>query len=289
MAEKSITLVTGNGGSLGTGHLQRMLNLAEYLTLNSKIRVYMVDGTPGSNTSGIPARYFSNKIPGKTSLIIRDLRDSAVAEIQKMKKTAPVMVIDDAGPGRHQADFSLDLLPALHKHENLRSDLFLYGYNFTRSVREIKKKEIEKSIDVLIYPGHEYNKQYISLLLSLVPDNCSVTLLGSNNMPYAQIILSSRILISHFGILVYEGALAGNSIITINPSEYHSRLAEKAGKQIPLMNAGTAGEINRELLTKTIIEQINNYEISKVKITDTLSIIEENLKGFLTLIREIIQ
>jgi len=261
---KKITIVTGTGSSLGTGHFQRMANLAISInrTKNMSASIFLPYNLPYKEHSliekfkdilieDIPLDYgrmqcvhtfkdiLVENIPLDTDLIIRDMRDSSVDEIKSLKAIAPVLTIDDIGEGRNIADYKLYLLPALLDNTKLNHKLFLYGYNFMYGITLLKeKKSIKKDIDIAIYLGYDPDKKLIANIKKSIPENLSSILLSNNraasltgrviadNLQYGEILCRSKIVITHFGITMFEAHICGCKIIALNPSAYHSALTD---------------------------------------------------------------
>lgn len=260
MTSERILIVTGWDGSLGTGHLQRMTALLDRINHDGTPRAFLV-------MSSVPdffprsLRSFIKSSPEEAELIIRDMRDSGPDEIRALQAFAPVLTLDDNGPGREEADFTLDLLPNIKRtdpaNDPFRRSIFLYGHTFIQSLRALAGRSIGKSVDFAVYPGFHAEKKYVDFLLSLLPPGSRIAILcGEDSFllrngvrhslegtSYGEIILSSRVILSHFGIMLYEGLLAGCRLVSVNPTVYHSRLCDLAGLPGHL-NLGTAEHLD---------------------------------------------
>src|SRR3990172_5574294 len=112
MTAKTISIVTSCGGSLGYGHLQRMMSLAWFLRKKKSVDAYIVINGERPSIPGEIKSFVIPDIHPLSSLIIRDMRDSGQDEIERLMGKWKTIVIDDMGPGRNSADFSINLLPA---------------------------------------------------------------------------------------------------------------------------------------------------------------------------------
>ena len=139
MDKKNITIITGTGGALGTGHFQRMCYLADSLSHTGRFRVklFIIQGNP--DIPELLKEVVTDSFPVETDLVIRDMRDSSEEDIKFFKKTAPVLVIDDTGPGRLFADHVIDLLPN-PVNRIVPEKMFLYGYNFISEINTMKTR-----------------------------------------------------------------------------------------------------------------------------------------------------
>ena len=298
MNTRVISIITSWGGSLGNGHIQRMAGLAVYLNsrgIEARIICGSVPPADHRDLSGL----VRPELPPSSTLIIRDMRDSSTHEIRELKKSGPVLSIDDLGPGRREADFSLDLLPNVSdtpesRQFQLRN--FLYGINFTDSLRIMGTAPVHRKIDVALYPGHNPSLDYIDSLLSIIPASASVALFvkpspvliqNGTRTPLtdeygAGVLLSSRVLISHFGITLYEARLAGCRLITVNPTSYHSSLADSVKDDLGLVNLGTPERIDRPSAMRSVTYAIENPEGPEASPSEALTAVERGLDSFLS-------
>lgn len=300
MNKKNIVIITGTGAHLGAGHIQRMLTLASYIQNKNEFNPLILT----NNKKGLPAEFQHLGISAlpDCSLIIRDKRDSSETEIADLKKHAPVIAVDDAGKGRNIADYVMDLLPNLqHKlsQEFYREDLFIYGYNFTKGIKIALEKTKEKSIDIAIYTGSIPDESVTESLNKIMPEKARVYHLtgkGSldfftrkpvqNNLTCPEILLSSKILITHFGLTLFEGYASGCRLFTINPSEYHKDLTALVQEKMNitdleyLIKTNNAKKGLEEILMKNDSHQIPDKNI--------LNSLSKGVENFYTLIQSIV-
>ncbi len=300
MLNPELSIITGWGDHLGTGHFQRMANLANYINAHTTMRAFIVsECIPGFIPNHL-SDCFAHTIRPGCRLIIRDKRDSTIEEMTSLKQTCKVITVDDCGPGRELADCAIDLLPNL-KYSITKKSLFIYGYTFSDSIRRLGNKPILKDIDYALYSGINPSRTIVDCVLSLVPVKSSCAVLAGDasfimskgvkrplGRSYAETLLSSRVLISHFGITLYEGQLAQCRLIAMNPTEYHSDLSDRAGSELNCINIGAtgsmditkAGAVLSEALDDGIPETINPAEIHK-KIEEGLLMFTSHLRSFM--------
>ena len=285
---KRIAIITDAGPILGTGHLERMVLFADFLDREETCEVTLL--TPADLPPELEGLR-SDTLPGSTDFIIRDMRDSTKSEIAELQKTAPVLVIDDAGEGRTQADYRINLLPPppeKNMADEYRPSFFLYGYHFARSLESLKKDEISRSLDLLIYPGYQPTAALLNKFSHLVPAGFSagffynntfhpITDSGPGDQPvqdFGSLLHASRMLLTHFGISLYEGRAAGCSLAVIDPTSYHNSLTRQLDWQ-NLSNLGTweAVEINRAKRSIKAAAALSDNSPGKPKET------EKDIKG----------
>jgi len=265
---KRIAIITGAGPTLGTGHLQRMALLAHYLQADGNYEVNLV--TEALLPDELEDLRHS-EVSQTTSLIIRDMRDSDKDEMDRLQKIAPVLALDDAGPGGSLADHRLNLLPSPPGAQNDRDynpSLFLYGYNFARSLKKLENRQLQRSIDLVIYPGANPSEKTLARYRDLIPSGKSAgffynnlfQVTGSQSLPqklensFAGILLSSRVLLTYFGISLFEGHAAGCRLGVLDPGDYHNSLTSQIDWST-LYNLGTWQDIDTKKV-KTEIGQI---------------------------------
>ncbi|HOO70711.1 MAG TPA: hypothetical protein PK926_03040 [Spirochaetota bacterium] len=256
-----ISIITDWGGFYGSGHAQRMASLCRALNEAPGVSAVLVNGKTPDFLAGSAAFTVSPVPAARSDLIIRDMRDSSSEEIFSLRKTAPVLVIDDIGPGRGAADFVLDLLPnpaAGSGNADYREDCYLYGHNFIDSLRSLGQEILEKNIDLAMYAGAGAADADIGFFRSLVPEGKNAVIMAGpvrhtvnippglslDAMNYAEVLLRSRVFIAHFGLSLYEARLCGCAVLSVNPTPYHSRLADMVPGSVVDINAGTRGELD---------------------------------------------
>jgi spore coat polysaccharide biosynthesis predicted glycosyltransferase SpsG len=292
MRHNVVSIITGWGQHLGAGHIQRMASLTYFLNRKKKVRTFIINHKRPEFLPSSIYKYVSPEIGPHTTCIIRDIRDSTINDMRDLKNNYRVIAVDDCGPGRNIADLAIDLLPNLtytiHKRE-----LFIYGYNFADSIRRLNRKNIAKTIDCTIYCGFNPSRETVDFFLSLIPSRSTCVILsGKNSLLYkdgelsplfkshAEILLSSIMLISHFGVTLYEGHIAGCRLLSINPTEYHSQLADRAKKDIGITNLGVSGSIDPDNARTSISTAIKNPVTDKINSATVLEKIENGLEEF---------
>jgi len=269
-----------------------MASLVMFLNRDKGVLASMAGVKKPEFLPSLPNKYFQPFHKKEASCVVRDMRDSSITEMQKLKEIGTVIAIDDCGPGSGTADVCIDLLPNPARH-NYNTKSFIYGFNFTESVRQLKKPRIAKSIDAILYCGYNPAAETIDFFRSLIPEHtiCAL-LLGNNsrmiadgketvlNRPYAETILSAKLLISHFGIALYEGHIAGCRLACVNPTEYHSRLADIAKNDIGLLNLGVLKTIDPVHAQEKIVDMIQNPLIDRIHPEEVLEKIEGRLENF---------
>ncbi len=305
MDRKKITIVTGTGGELGTGHYQRMLNLALALNSSGKFSTVISLQRKVYPPHSEFANLFTDNVPDDTGLIIRDMRDSERDDILTLKSIAPVLVIDDSGDGRRFADYALNILPLPSEGSagiKPESRLFIYGYNFTAGIDSLKISGIsDREIDLTVYAGYNPADEIVSSIKESVPSGAKSVLLAAGSgvaltgvynpqgLDYAGILSRSKILVTHFGLTMYEGDACGCSIIALNPTHYHSRLTDTVSGEFRIIYSSLYHELNRERLSASIEHELKNYIDKKISPADTLARIAAGTNNFIAYIESLLK
>lgn len=282
-----IGLKTSYSGSLGMGHIHRMCSLAWYLNGKKQIKTFIVsDAVPDSFPDEL-IPFLKDNFDFSPDIVIRDMRDSEEDEIILLKKAGKVITIDDNGSGTKHADHIIDILPNKSPHVRaLEFNGFLYGFNFLKSLEKLKNKSINKKINFSIYPGNSATDEYKDYLISLLPKGSSYAVLCGKNSylqrngkrsplknSYAEIMLSSKIVITHFGITAYEAFISKCRTMTINPTKYHSELSDIVKERLNLINLGelkgldskdAAEIIGKTLMLPAVADEVNAGEVYEI-------------------------
>lgn len=257
MNSMHITIVTDSGAHIGQGHLQRMLLLAWFLATRRRWSVTLVHASKAYTVPSSLQSMMAASIPKQTACILRDMRDSTEEEIQQLQAIAPVIVIDDCGKGRPLAFRAIDLLPTLYTATSnsfaAGNDLFLYGYNFYESLQALPST-VEKDIDCFLYASTFDSQHLIAAMGNKFTYVCSdgnkvISNTGCTSLQHgAHSIARSKVVITHFGITVYEAMLCNCNCILLNPTTYH--------QQLSLMLAYPGGKLHSLLYDEAAINDI---------------------------------
>ncbi len=303
MEKNKIIIITGTGGILGTGHAQRMLNLAVRLNEDGVFSalIYL-----RQNTHPFPEKFRSlltERIDHDAVLIIRDMRDSTIEEISLLQKTAPVLVIDDSGEGAKAADHSISLLPVPSgTAKEVRPDTshFLYGYNFMEGISLLKENgPLLKDIDVAVYAGFDPSPELLSSIGRSIPASASSVLLAAGravrltgpaldgDMSYAGVISRTKIIITHFGLTMFEAHACGCSIAALNPTPYHSALTETVRGEFDIIYSSEYRLFSPGTLGKIIEKELHGFTGKNISADQILTAITGQTGNFIGLIKEI--
>ena len=287
LSKNKIVILTSRGGIYGQGHYKRMLLLNEYLNKSDFCESVLLCGD-GCLNEKID---YDEIIRINPKLIIRDMRDSNIDEMRNLQKISKVLAVDDLGEGSILASFQIDLLPNVNEiSEHYRPDMFLYGYNFYQELLKIKDKnikKIEKKDRIFVYTGFD-DSLTRDVIEKILPQNVEVLFAVNNeiflrdksklNINYAEALMSSKILISHFGIMMYEADVCGCMKVAINPTKYHSSLCDKAPFKI--FNMGVLGAVNLDEARQVVLELMKGEFSTGVRPCEVLSVVERSLGLF---------
>lgn len=268
MKSVKVAFFTNGNSTMGTGHVQRALTVADLL--DSKPDIYY-------NSSVTPERVFGNTthriIPvsseqeflqniqdGKYGLLINDTLSTSYEYIESVKKMNPgikIINFDDVGEGSHLADYVLNpflegtdtdnmkfgspffilnniytLLDPIVIQDRVNNVFVCFGgadpANYTEQIVKILLKEKYRNLSIVVVMGNSY--QHTDKILKL----CE----GTNIEPHHNVsniyeyMLKSDIAISSRGITGYELGSLGIPTITLAENELeetHSFLGDEHG------------------------------------------------------------
>jgi spore coat polysaccharide biosynthesis predicted glycosyltransferase SpsG len=316
---KKIVIVTGTGGDLGTGHFQRMANLAVSINKEKSLSasIFLSSSTHTHSHTHRHTHEHTHKedilterfkdiliedIPQDSDLIIRDMRDSSIDEMESLKKIAPVLAIDDIGEGKNLADHTLYLLPTSAADEiKLNSGLFLYGYDFIYGIELLKgKKSIKKDIDAAIYLGFDPDKELVSKIKRSINKNISAILLANgralsltgmvipDNIRYGEILCRSKIVITHFGITMFEAYICGCKIAALNPTLYHNILTDIIYDDFNILYMSDYASFAPDEMFNIIDQNLKIINDKAASVDKILKKIRSNNENFIKYISEVI-
>jgi len=128
-ADKVIVFVPSVQEGLGTGHLRRACTLMRELSPQIRCVLYLRGASHPPfveeviKTMGITD--VSTEIPNHPCLFILDNFRTEIGEVQRLRKIAPVVALDEGGAGRAFADYLVDILPSLPDSSPLKQGAVL--------------------------------------------------------------------------------------------------------------------------------------------------------------------
>lgn len=241
-ATNHIVLVPAAGDGRGSGHLRRCSDIAR--TLRADHRVSLV--RPGTVAAVPPdiADLFVDELPGSASLIVADLFRSTRSQIHSYRKIAPVVCLDDGGPGRAIADYCLDTIPSpARRHPpNCEDPSFLrlprQRKHGTGAVIErvlVTAGGLDEAGQAL--PAARAAARVFPEVLCIDPgassakadkDAASLRIIPPVQ-ELREMLASFDLVITHYGLTAFEALAAGCRVILFSPTPYHFRLARHAG------------------------------------------------------------
>ncbi len=191
----------------------------------------------------------------KWSLVIIDAQEMARADHATLRALAPTVGVDLGGEARLYASYLIDTLPNLFDHA---PNVFDTGLNELPS--RVRGPETLRHVDesthtnarILVSIGGEDPASLTPRVLDLldraqsVPEESvdvvlgpmSAERVGGRYRTVSSVLRCHRlkdivgdydIVITTFGLTAYEALAAGSTVLTVAPTRYHRRLAERAG------------------------------------------------------------
>jgi SAM-dependent methyltransferase/spore coat polysaccharide biosynthesis predicted glycosyltransferase SpsG len=263
------------GPEHGIGHLKRCLTLIEaagglydpvvcFLDREPEpALVRMVKEKGAKLTCSLPGekRACGPHLPAgaRVSLIVSDMRDTTGRTMDRLLKIAPVLSLDDMGAGRRKAHLTVLSLPTVRETgANYTGTRYLVLGSMGRS--PLPKQE--RSGDIVVSFGgsdpHNLSDLVTSVLNDLGVHPVVITgplytgrVRGECRIIHAprdaaDIIRRGSLLITSFGVTLYEALLMKTPVVLINHSRYHSQVAGS----VPVPDLGWYPECTSRLREK---------------------------------------
>jgi len=288
--EPKVLFCTAAGNFYGMGHLRRCISIIDEGrdAFSSFIYIHKGDKESLFRVKDLFEGYnFVENIDdaGEVDLIISDMRETNKREMKKLTLRAPVISMDDLAGGRDRSYISIYSLPdegEVSGNFNGASYLVLSG-----GIINISPKPFHQKEGILVsFGGTDPNNL----------TGCITDILGSlgirpkiikgplfrnalqemngeifnNPANIHDLINDSRILITSFGITMYEAFKLRTPVILFNNSAYHFRLAGRTDA----INLGYRGSISRESLKKKLFTTINNIKLLEESAGKNSSIVD---------------
>lgn len=302
--DKKITIITGSGDILGMGHIQRMLSLAVRLNHEPGFSASIFMKQTGFP---LPEKFrplLIESIPSGTDLIIHDKRDSSVEQMQSLRRIAPVLTVDDSGPGREYADHKIYLLPIpsdVIKNVMPETSLFLYGYNFIEGIRLLKGgASFQRDIDVAVYAGYDPSPDLISSIKKSIPERATSVLLAggrtvsltgkplTSEIPYPEAVCRTKIIVTHFGLTMFEADACGCAIAALNPTQYHSTLTGIIRNEFNIIFSAEYSSFSALTLQSVITAELEKNSGKNISFDDIMKKINSQTENFINYIKNIV-
>ncbi len=263
-----VLFCTAAGGAYGYGHLKRCMTLIDEGSILFEGILYIRTGADSefSGYGDVSSRYTSVSTleeAGSVDLIFSDQRDTRGRVMRRYSRRAPVVSLDDRGAGRRFAHTTIFALPTVEGYTGNFTGL---GYIvLDRAIRDAgmaTQRGIirEGRTDVVVSFGgaDPYNLTGLvtgalnrigvrpvvvqgPLFTHETPDGDYTLADKSGNM--GEILTRATVLITSFGMTVFEARFLGVPLILLNHSRYHDELAATLkGGVVNLGYYGTVGE-----------------------------------------------
>jgi len=290
MGKSNVIFCTALGNNFGIGHFQRCVAIIEEATReNYQFEPFIYIYKGDKKLKRLYNYRFIDDLKSikNVDLIVSDMRDTTEKEITDLCRIAPVISLDDSGEGSNYAYVNIHALPTVnHKNGNYNGPEYIV---LNRAIRKIKEKPFNERNDILISFGGEdpfnltYNVASILSELGIRPkiirgpiNKNDLTGLDADIIECPEsiyeLIGSAKLLITSFGITMYEAFFLKTPVALLNHTNYHNILANT----LPVMNIGSREDFTNGYLKEKISRIISNERILIKKAKGNSNIIDGN-------------
>lgn len=263
------TVKAGRGG----GHLARCADLVR--ALRSCGRSAYLHLPPDFNDPSAAGLVLPADRPVESetwSFIVLDLFRPSQAELRRWSALAPLVGLDAGGAMRDSLDYLLDLLPGLpSKSPANQAAPFLLSMPEARRPSFLPPAELSMPRILVSFGAEDPAGLSVPAALSLAAmgavdllfgsrsagpsgperetlDRSSVRMLGPEK-ELRERLAEYDLLVSHFGLTVFEALGARVPVLLVSPTSYHRRLAVAAGLPEAGVGRAAAASLGRRLLS----------------------------------------
>jgi spore coat polysaccharide biosynthesis predicted glycosyltransferase SpsG len=248
--------------SFGTGHFRRCTRLAAASGAECLVVVDPPEGIPPvadlpANVRILPGGRIEDLRAFRPDVIVHDRRDSSPRLMLSLRSIAPVVTLDDHGPGKAYAEFTVDAFPrppSTRLAANLEGPEHLVLDPPKRGTADPGRPVR----NVLVYLGgaeraESFERELLDPLLRtpglrvklFTPRPRPIPSPGPTRLEVAALRSSIRdeienadLVISYVGLTLFEAALAGVPTAFFSPTAYHDRLARQLSFAFPIGKRG---------------------------------------------------
>lgn len=277
MRKPRVLFCIAAGGKYGIGHLNRCFSIVEQGRSFFNPSIFIYQGDRDSILSRGEMFWDCPFIKGlqeafDIDLIVSDMRDTEGRDIKALMKLAPVISLDDLGAGRYLAYCTIYPIPPLFDIQGNYTGSSYFILN--RRIKDLDPKLYREKDGILISFGgtDPYNlTHYMSSILDNLGLRAKVALgplyphskdelkgeVIENPGNFYDLINNAKLLITSFGITMYEAFFLKTPVILFNHSRYHYKLAKK----LTVVNLGYRGFPGRKELVKNLEETLQNEKL----------------------------
>lgn len=256
---------------------------------------FVVKNLPSQIKEGVRTRELLSLLTHNNigRLIIDIPRPLSATALHTLKKSGKLIILlDDVGPARNNVDLcinAIDHLPykpgvsnqknyvegpqfmiikpeyvrcrKMRPKSNARRILITFGggdFNDLTGWTLKALTPLANSLELacLIGPGYKYKKRLQTFIAN---QNIQVEILSWPSKPI-QLFKKFDMAITHFGIGVYELASMGLPTVLIQPSKYHSAVADVFAKRGSTINLGYYKKLDKNRVVRKIVAMLRNVE-----------------------------
>ena len=172
------------------------------------------------------------------SAVFLDTKEISKKDLYEYGRFGPCIGIDLTGEGRSYVPYLIDTLPTMSKHS---PNMYALG-SFVDLNLPVRSKAPQECKKILFYASHATSKELEAVITLCRSKNVACDIVGVENKDatsdsliryikftpnIAYSFYSYDLIVSHFGLSVFEAVQAQVPVVLINTQSYHASLANK--------------------------------------------------------------
>lgn len=290
MKKPRVLFCTAAGSNYGLGHLRRALSIIDegrdcfdgFLDIRKGDRKAVLDSLHMFKGYSFLSGSSQER---DFDLIVSDMRDTSRYEMKRLVHQAPVISLDDQGAGKDLAYVTINAFPVPGNGcGNFAGSSFIV---LDSRIKKVHQKPFDQKQGVLISFGGSdpcnlsgsigslLNSFGIKPVIVQGPffkgriEELDAEIVSHPSNMY-DLINSARVIVTSFGITMFEAFFLRTPVLLYNHSAYHTALS----REFPVINLGYRGSVSKEELSDGLKRTIEDQMLLEKSVKATQAIVD---------------